>query len=214
MWMNSDPSQLEMGKQGVIFYIVEEAVNNARKHAAAPVIAVNLRPMEAGIALLEIADNGVGFDVKAVTQAYDKRAHSSLGMVNLRERAELVNGVLQIDSAPGQGTKVQVYIPLTEEATDRLHHPAPGKNKCPLQLNYIILPTRQKINQRPPVILIHGAGGTHLSWPPQIRRLSDEHIFAIDLPGHGKSGGAGRQSIDEYADDVIAFMKDLRSAPQ
>jgi signal transduction histidine kinase len=115
-------SQLEMGKQGVIFYIIEEAVNNARKHAAAETIAVRLHQMDMGLALLEIADNGVGFDVKAMAQSYDKRANSSLGMVNLRERAELVNGVIQIDSAPGQGTKVQVYIPLTEEATDRLHH--------------------------------------------------------------------------------------------
>jgi signal transduction histidine kinase len=116
-------TQLEMGKQGVIFYIIEEAVNNARKHAAAPVIAVNLRQMEAGIALLEIVDNGVGFDVQAMSEAYDKRASSSLGMVNLRERAELVNGLLQIDSALGKGTKVRVYIPLTEDAADRLHHP-------------------------------------------------------------------------------------------
>lgn len=113
-------TQLEMGKQGVIFYIIEEAVNNARKHAAAEVIAVSLTQMEPGIALLEIADNGLGFDVKAVTEAYDKRANSSLGMVNLRERSELVNGLLQIDSAPGKGTKIQVYIPLTEEAADRL----------------------------------------------------------------------------------------------
>jgi signal transduction histidine kinase len=116
-------TQLEMGKQGVIFYIIEEAVNNARKHASAETITVSLRQMDAGIALLEIADNGLGFDVKSVTQAYDKRASSSLGMVNLRERAELVNGLFQIDSTPGQGTKVQVYIPLTEEAADRLHHP-------------------------------------------------------------------------------------------
>jgi len=118
-------SQLEMGKQGVIFYIIEEAVNNARKHAAAETIAVRLRQLDMGIALLEVVDNGVGFDVRAMAQSYDKRASSSLGMVNLRERAELVSGVLQIDSAPGQGTKVQVYIPLTEEATDRLHHARP-----------------------------------------------------------------------------------------
>lgn len=116
-------TQLEMGKQGVIFYIIEEALNNARKHASAENINISLRQMDAGIALLEIADNGLGFDVKSVTQAYDKRASSSLGMVNLRERAELVNGLFQIDSIPGQGTKVQVYIPLTEEAADRLHHP-------------------------------------------------------------------------------------------
>ena len=114
------PEQLEMGKQGVIFYIIEEAVNNARKHASAPTIGVRLGQVEQGIALLEIVDDGIGFDVKAVNTAYDKRG--SLGMVNLRERAELVNGVLNIDSAPGKGTRVQVYIPLTEDAADRLHH--------------------------------------------------------------------------------------------
>jgi len=112
--------QLEMGKQGVIFYIVEEAVNNARKHANAPTISIRLGQLEPGIALLEIADDGIGFDVQAVDTAYDQRG--SLGMVNLRERAELVNGRLNIDSAPGKGTRVQVYIPLTEEAADRLHN--------------------------------------------------------------------------------------------
>ncbi len=111
---------MEMGKQGVIFYIIEEATNNARKHAGAPHIWVRLRPFEAGIALLEIEDDGLGFDVEAVNKSYDKRG--SLGMVNLRERTELVNGLLNLDSAPGKGTRVQVYIPLTEEAADRLHH--------------------------------------------------------------------------------------------
>ncbi|RJP51733.1 MAG: GAF domain-containing protein [Anaerolineaceae bacterium] len=117
-------AQLEMGKQGVIFYIIEEAVNNARKHAAAETIKVKLDQMDTGVILLQITDNGVGFDVKAVSETYDKRASSSLGMINLRERTELVNGLLQIDSAKGKGTKVQVYIPITEEAADRLHHPA------------------------------------------------------------------------------------------
>ena len=116
-------TQLEMGKQGVIFYIIEEAVNNARKHASAPVIAINLRLVEAGIALLEIADDGKGFDVKAMSESYYKRANSSLGMVNLRERSELVNGLFQLDSAVGKGTKIRVYIPLTEDAADRMHHP-------------------------------------------------------------------------------------------
>lgn len=115
-------SQLEMGKQGVIFFIVEEAVNNARKHAAALTVTVRLRQFEPGVILLEIVDNGVGFDPKEVLHSYDKRSSSSLGMVNLRERSELINGLLQIDSAPGKGTKIQVYIPITEEAADRLHH--------------------------------------------------------------------------------------------
>ncbi|MBU2611775.1 MAG: GAF domain-containing sensor histidine kinase, partial [Chloroflexi bacterium] len=114
--------QLEMGKQGVIFYIVEEAVNNARKHAKAANIWVRLRSLEEGLTLLEIQDDGVGFDVEAVNRTYDNRG--SLGMVNLRERSELVNGLLHIQSAPGNGTRVQVYLPLTEEVADRLHHAA------------------------------------------------------------------------------------------
>ena len=41
-------------------------------------------------------------------------------MVNLRERTELISGMLHIESAPGKGTRVQVLIPLTDEAVDRL----------------------------------------------------------------------------------------------
>jgi signal transduction histidine kinase len=116
-------SQLELGKQGVIFYIIEEAINNARKHANAANIWVRLQPLEEGVALLEIEDDGIGFDVEAMNKGYEKR--SSLGMVNLRERAELVNGLLNIQSAPGKGTKVLVYLPLSEEASDRLQHARP-----------------------------------------------------------------------------------------
>lgn len=114
--------QIEMGKSGVIFYIAEEAVNNARKHAHASHIWVRLKPLpkQSEIAFLEIADDGVGFDVAAVHKSYDKRG--SLGMVNLRERTELVNGMLNIDSAPGKGARIQVFVPLTEEAADMLHH--------------------------------------------------------------------------------------------
>ncbi|HEX2697034.1 MAG TPA: alpha/beta hydrolase [Anaerolineales bacterium] len=63
---------------------------------------------------------------------------------------------------------------------------------------------------RPAVILIHGAAGTHLYWPPQVRRLPNQRIFAVDLPGHGKSEGIGHQRIDDYADEIIEFMKALK----
>lgn len=114
--------EIEMGKKGIIFYLVEEAVNNARKHAQSARIYVRLKPVkkEPEIAWLQVADEGQGFDVDAITKSYDKRG--SLGMVNLRERTELVNGLLHIDSAPDKGTRVNVYIPLSEEAADKLHH--------------------------------------------------------------------------------------------
>jgi len=111
--------EIEIGKQGVIFNLAEEAVNNARKHANAGHIWVRLHSVEQDIALLEIQDDGIGFDVAEITRAYDERG--SLGMVNLRERSELINGYLNILSAPGKGTKIQVFIPLCEEAVDRMH---------------------------------------------------------------------------------------------
>jgi pimeloyl-ACP methyl ester carboxylesterase len=60
--------------------------------------------------------------------------------------------------------------------------------------------------KKPPLVLIHGAGGDHLSWPPEIRRLSGARVFTLDLPGHGKSKGPGRQSVSDYAESVIGFM--------
>jgi len=63
---------------------------------------------------------------------------------------------------------------------------------------------------RPPVILIHGAGGTHLYWPPQVRRLQGQRIYALDLPGHGRSEGVGRQRVEDYSQAVVDFMRASR----
>jgi signal transduction histidine kinase len=111
-------TQLEVSKQGVIFYIAEEAVNNARKHAQAAHVWVRLKWAGDDLALVEIEDDGVGFDAAAVGEDYDNRG--SLGMVNMRERAELVNGFLDIETKEGRGTHITLLIPLTEDAADRV----------------------------------------------------------------------------------------------
>ena len=56
------------------------------------------------------------------------------------------------------------------------------------------------------MVLIHGAGGDHLFWPPEMRRLPDYRVITLDLPGHGKTEGPGCQSIQDYARDVAEFM--------
>ncbi len=113
-------AQLDMGKQGIIFNIADEAVNNARKHAQAAHIWVRLKASQRGLAILEVRDDGVGFDVEKIKSTYETRG--SLGMINLKERSELLNGVLQLQSKPGVGTRVQVFIPLTEEAAELILH--------------------------------------------------------------------------------------------
>lgn len=112
--------KMDLPKQTVVFYLTEEAVNNARKHANAKLILIRLIKAneDAEIALLEIVDNGVGFESSEIQDDYSRRG--SLGMINLKERTELINGLIHIDSVPGRGTRVQIYIPLSHSGSDRL----------------------------------------------------------------------------------------------
>ena len=118
---------LEPNKLTIIFSLVEEAVNNARKHAQAKEVRVKLGfvSRDKSLGLLEISDDGLGFNLDAVNHNYSQRG--SLGMVNLRERTDLISGVLHITSAPGKGTRVQVAVPFTQEAADRLQRGAAKK---------------------------------------------------------------------------------------
>jgi pimeloyl-ACP methyl ester carboxylesterase len=61
----------------------------------------------------------------------------------------------------------------------------------------------------PPLVLLHGAGGTHLDWPPELRRLPQTRVIALDLPGHGRSPGPGRGDTLDYAADVCALLDAL-----
>jgi len=100
--------RLDSETQGVVFAILEEAINNARKHAQASSIKVRLR-VERDLFVAQVADDGCGFDVQAVEKSYGSRG--SLGLINLKERAELVG-----ESAPGRGTRITLLVPLQEEA--------------------------------------------------------------------------------------------------
>jgi pimeloyl-ACP methyl ester carboxylesterase len=61
--------------------------------------------------------------------------------------------------------------------------------------------------KRPPLILIHGAGGSHLHWPSEVRRLAGHRVYAIELPGHGKSTGSSQQTIPAYASCIVDWLE-------
>jgi pimeloyl-ACP methyl ester carboxylesterase len=61
----------------------------------------------------------------------------------------------------------------------------------------------------PAVVLIHGAGGDHLYWPAEFRRIPGYRILVPDLPGHGRFSGSGRQSIWAYAAQLVFFLEEL-----
>ena len=60
----------------------------------------------------------------------------------------------------------------------------------------------------PPLVLIHGSGGTHLHWPPQLRRLPKHRVFGLDLPGHGDSPGPGETTIEGYVRRVVGWLSE------
>jgi signal transduction histidine kinase len=100
---------LDQNVQGVIFYIIEEAILNARKHAQASSIWVRLKVQD-NVFIAEVEDDGCGIDLEAMQTSYDERG--SLGMVNMRERAELVGGKFGVSSSVGKGTRVTLTVPL------------------------------------------------------------------------------------------------------
>lgn len=102
------PSHLET----MLFRILQEAVSNILRHANASKVIINLRPKDEQV-VLEIQDNGRGFDVqKATGEALTRKQFGLLGM---QERVSLVNGTLKVDSIPGEGTTLRVDVPLRIE---------------------------------------------------------------------------------------------------
>ncbi|MFP3853862.1 MAG: GAF domain-containing sensor histidine kinase, partial [Anaerolineales bacterium] len=99
---------LSQASQVALFYIVEEAVTNAQKHAAAENIWVTAEAVDDQV-LIEIKDDGVGFNVGQVDAHYEQRG--SLGIVTMRERTELLDGSLEIESEQGGGTTIRVQVP-------------------------------------------------------------------------------------------------------
>jgi pimeloyl-ACP methyl ester carboxylesterase len=58
----------------------------------------------------------------------------------------------------------------------------------------------------PTLVLIHGAGGSHLHWQPELRRLPGATVHALDLPGHGRSDGPGCDAISDYVAVLVGFL--------
>jgi signal transduction histidine kinase len=99
---------LEADKRTVLYRIVQEALTNIAKHAKAARVDVTIRQRD-GTVRLEIHDDGKAF---RVDQALDPRKIKRLGLLGMRERAEMVGGRFSVESAPGLGTTVRADIPL------------------------------------------------------------------------------------------------------
>lgn len=92
-----------------IFRVVQEAVNNALRHAQAAKIHVTIRE-EPDVLTLSIEDDGVGFDPDAVALRAKRGEH--LGLLGMTERVHSAGGTIELDSRPGGGSRIHVRIPL------------------------------------------------------------------------------------------------------
>ena len=101
--------ELPLESRTVLYRIAQEALTNARKHADATEILVTVADREGG-ALLRVRDDGVGFDPSAV----DEERPGHLGLVSMRERAEMAGGWFRLASAQGRGTTVEAWVPPQE----------------------------------------------------------------------------------------------------
>ncbi|MFD0957902.1 sensor histidine kinase [Paenibacillus chungangensis] len=104
--------RLPSAMEAAIFRLVQEAFSNVLKHANASHVVLEIRYNKDNI-ILSILDNGAGFVVGNVEQLTSRNGH--FGLVGMRERVELIEGRMDIDSKPGQGTKIVIDIPMTSE---------------------------------------------------------------------------------------------------
>ena len=107
--ITGQPKPLTKKKTVLIFRIVQEALNNARKHSQASRIAVNVQ-FTAKTIKATIQDNGQGFQVP---RAYDDlMSRGKLGLIGMQQRTQVLNGTLTISSESGKGTVISVEVGL------------------------------------------------------------------------------------------------------
>ena len=105
-----------------LFRICQETMSNVARHSQATAVLVQVG-VEGGEVVVDIEDDGKGFDREAVARREGRRPW---GLMGVRERAEILGGVARIESSPGQGTHVEVRIPIGREVDG-----APGAGTAP-----------------------------------------------------------------------------------
>ena len=107
------PRRLSAETELALYRIAQEALRNAERHAAPERVEVALR-FSADALVLSVSDDGRGFDTGALPDALVREGR--LGLVGMRERAELVGAGFEVEAEPGRGTRVTVTLAAPDEA--------------------------------------------------------------------------------------------------
>ena len=119
--------KMDIAKRTVLFRVAQEALTNVARHAHASRVEVNLQKLPDGICM-QIKDDGKSFQVQPVLLAGGSKR---LGLLGMRERVEMVGGAFGVESAPGQGTTIQVEIPFAKVRKGPLKKSGKTTLECP-----------------------------------------------------------------------------------
>jgi len=101
-------SEIQEDVETLAYRVIQEAMSNVAKHAAATKVEVRLEAL-AGTLVVEVTDDGQGFDP---ANAREFLRVGKVGLASMRERAELAGGTLTLKSALGKGTSVRASLPF------------------------------------------------------------------------------------------------------
>ncbi|MCZ8513647.1 sensor histidine kinase [Paenibacillus filicis] len=107
-WELAEDVKLPKGIEDHLFRIVQEAMSNALRHSKATKLEVRLVNPSSDAIRLIIRDNGVGFDL-------DAKKQTSYGIVTMRERVNEIGGSMNLITAPGKGTRIDIRVPIMKE---------------------------------------------------------------------------------------------------
>jgi two-component system sensor histidine kinase UhpB len=105
--------RLDRETETLVFRVVQEALTNVAKHAGVRHAAVEVERVRGRVRIL-VSDPGRGFDPR---EAFDPgRSDGGVGLRGMRDRAELFGGTLRVESSTGTGTRIEMLVPLHDEA--------------------------------------------------------------------------------------------------
>lgn len=106
---NSPTFRIPKFQELILYRVVQEMVNNTIKHAQASYMQLEIHYTEESLELV-FQDDGVGFDLQKLNGQHDVTHSNGLGLQGIKSRISVLGGALEYDSAPGQGTRINIFV--------------------------------------------------------------------------------------------------------
>jgi PAS domain S-box-containing protein len=204
----------------LLFESVRELLFNAVKHARSRTVQLGVKTLDGGMLRVTVSDSGPGFDPTALTQLGDG---GGLGLFSIRERLALIGGRVEIDSAPGRGSRITLAVPfggalapaaapplaspVPEPAPVRPAHPVPGPGER-TRIRVLLADDHAVVREgvarllagEPDVEVVGQAADGHEA--VRLARALRPDVVLMDVSMPGLDGVAATRAIHEDLPDV------------